>query len=417
MLPYLAKAQGALKRPGIKGLARYSSREDGAWSNTLEKGHVVVPYAGSVPPFSGSFHPLWLRDHCNCPKCVHPDSKQKLHSSGIVAKMPKERVTVKQHRVANDVLQVQWQDGHESNFPVSWLERRDYGRTARAKRFAERAIKLWNSRDLPIGDLQFSFANVEKGGESLCKLLSTVENYGLAFVHNLPTTPVTNVEILARQIGTIKDTFYGVSWDVKSVPGAKNIAYTSLFLGLHMDLTYFESPPGVQLLHCLSNQAVGGDSIFLDIYKAVQLLNERYPQHYNTLAKVPVTFHYQNDGHHLQLRRPTISVDRYNEGDPYKITYAPPFQGALDNVDAEMVVPFYEAMAAFEDIMQDKENQLVYQTRLEPGTCVLFNNRRVLHGRTGFDAKSGNRHLRGTYVDWDVFRDKLRVLQGQGQPR
>jgi hypothetical protein len=44
------------------------------------------------------------------------------------------------------------------------------------------------------------------------------------------------VEQVAGRIGPIRETFYGASWDVKSVPNAKNIAYTSLFLGFHMDL-------------------------------------------------------------------------------------------------------------------------------------------------------------------------------------
>lgn len=41
---------------------------------------------------------------------------------------------------------------------------------------------------------------------------------------------------------------------------------------------------------------------------------------------------------------------------------------------------------------------------------VLFANRRVLHGRTAFDATSGDRHLKGTYLTLDSLKDKLRVL-------
>ena len=53
---------------------------------------------------------------------------------------------------------------------------------------------------------------------------------------------------------------------------------------------------------------------------------------------------------------------------------------------------------------------LVYETRLQPGDLVVFNNRRVFHGRTQFDPASGARHLRGSYVDLDAFRDRWRVL-------
>lgn len=68
---------------------------------------------------------------------------------------------------------------------------------------------------------------------------------------------------------------------------------------------------------------------------------------------------------------------------------------------------FYRAFQRFSDILNDPE--LVYTTLLGEGDCVIFANRRVLHGRTEFDAGSGERHLKGTYVDWDDFKDKARV--------
>lgn len=41
---------------------------------------------------------------------------------------------------------------------------------------------------------------------------------------------------------------------------------------------------------------------------------------------------------------------------------------------------------------------------------MIFNNRRVLHGRRQFEAGTGQRWLKGTYVDTDVFNSKWRVL-------
>ena len=38
---------------------------------------------------------------------------------------------------------------------------------------------------------------------------------------------------------------------------------------------------------------------------------------------------------------------------------------------------------------------------LAPGDLVAFNNRRILHGRTGFDQSRISRHLEGCYVDID----------------
>ena len=40
-------------------------------------------------------------------------------------------------------------------------------------------------------------------------------------------------------------------FDVMSTEEAINVAYTNVGLDYHMDLTYYESVPGFQFLHCL----------------------------------------------------------------------------------------------------------------------------------------------------------------------
>ena len=49
--------------------------------------------------------------------------------------------------------------------------------------------------------------------------------------------------------------------------------------------------------------------------------------------------------------------------------------------------------------------------RLEPGDIFSFNNRRLLHGRTGFDPNSGHRHLQGYYMDRDEIIGRLNYLK------
>lgn len=47
---------------------------------------------------------------------------------------------------------------------------------------------------------------------------------------------------------------------------------------------------------------------------------------------------------------------------------------------------------------------------LGAGEMVVFDNRRVLHGRDAFDPQSGSRYLHGCYVDRGEFESRLRVL-------
>ncbi|KAI9104996.1 hypothetical protein DFS34DRAFT_605415 [Phlyctochytrium arcticum] len=374
----------------------------------------------ALPPAS-SFHHLWLRDNCPCPACVHPSNRQKLHSSADVASNPRLKAAeLKTGEHGEKLLEIHWdansmaadsqlpnrQKPHTSVFKLEWLQKNDYSANAIKRRFSSLlAPTVWDGKQYESRRQSVEYSDLVSTSDGLRAALVELKRHGLCFIRNVPTKP-KQVEEVAHRFGCIRETFYGTSWDVKSVPEAKNIAYTSLNLGLHMDLMYFEAPPGLQFLHSLQNSVTGGESIFLDSFKAVQILKETDPDAYRTLTTCPVTFHYVNDGHKMHFRRPSIVENDYNE--PLMVYYAPPFQGPLEISDSKQLEAFYRAFAKFDEILRDPK--LIYQTLLEPGDCVVFANRRVLHGRQEFDAQSGDRHLKGTYVDWDDFKDKLRVF-------
>jgi gamma-butyrobetaine dioxygenase len=72
------------------------------------------------------------------------------------------------------------------------------------------------------------------------------------------------------------------------------------------------------------------------------------------------------------------------------------------------VAAWYEAYLMLLSAIDDQSSQVVF--RLEPGDLVLFDNERVLHGRTGF-AGYGARHLQGCYADRDGLLSTLAVLE------
>ena len=49
--------------------------------------------------------------------------------------------------------------------------------------------------------------------------------------------------------------------------------------------------------------------------------------------------------------------------------------------------------------------------RLDSGMLMMFDNIRVLHGRTEYDVNTGFRHLQGCYIDHDSTEGKLRRLK------
>lgn len=56
----------------------------------------------------------------------------------------------------------------------------------------------------------------------------------------------------------------------------------------------------------------------------------------------------------------------------------------------------------------------MYEHRLAEGELVIFDNRRVAHARTAFEAGIGERWLKGAYVDGDVWVSRWRGLSGEG---
>jgi len=139
-------------------------------------------------------------------------------------------------------------------------------------------------------------------------------------------------------------------------------------------------------------------------------------------------FHYINDGHHLHCSHPTIET---SEADPpyspsavtqssgkglniTAINYSPPFQAPLP-IDTPPA--FFSALAHYTTILNKESNRFTYL--LQEGDAVVFDNRRVLHGRTAFVGKTveadepegeTDRWLKGCYLEEDAVHDKRRIL-------
>jgi alpha-ketoglutarate-dependent taurine dioxygenase len=111
----------------------------------------------------------------------------------------------------------------------------------------------------------------------------------------------------------------------------------------------------------------------------------------------------------------------------HAVNYSPPFQGPLPLMnsatpeDSDRLSRLHEALRLFADGCDDSRNR--YEVQLQPGDCVIFDNRRVLHARTAFEWTEGEeaegvekgRWLKGAYCDGDEVRSKWRTLQGKSE--
>ncbi|KAI0260075.1 hypothetical protein BC834DRAFT_832444 [Gloeopeniophorella convolvens] len=379
----------------------------------------ATPEGLSIPSLNTTFPYRWLRDSCSCDSCIHPSTQQKLHrSSDIPTSVIPETVETNA-----DGIYILWAgpDGHRSFFPHNLLTAHTdpaalhafHHDTPTVSWRTGSALLSVSGKDL---DVPYDDLNIPRG---LQRAITQLQRTGLLFVTGVPHRDTSDAGCELRKLvallAELRETFYGAVWDVKNVAGSRNIAYTNLFLGLHMDLQYFESPPRYQILHCLRNHVRGGTSLFVDAFAAAHALRAAHPEDFSRLASTPVPFHYINDARHLHRSHPTISVSSQDDARVVAVSYSPPFQAPLPRDTPD---EFYDSLGRFADLVEAPG--AVYERQLREGDAVVFDNRRVLHGRTAFKDMPGgaekgttNRWLKGCYFEGDVMESRARVLRAR----
>ena len=71
----------------------------------------------------------------------------------------------------------------------------------------------------------------------------------------------------------------------------------------------------------------------------------------------------------------------------------------------------YEAIGAWNRLLKSADSE--YWVQLNPGTALVIDNHRVLHGRSAF---TGRRRLSGAYIGLDEYRSRLAVLKERFEP-
>ncbi|OHF01762.1 TfdA family Taurine catabolism dioxygenase TauD [Colletotrichum orchidophilum] len=363
----------------------------------------------------------WIRDRCSCTHCVSPSSGNKSFST---AEIPKNIAFESVKGLPDGSFEIRWTHdipraadvGHVSVFPASGPQSLKGMLAEKTNLFYQhgppkKLTKFWWSKTNLAKRLQkIDYKDYMEGGPAFGSAALSLAKIGLVFLTNVPQTE-TAVADIALKFGSIKETFYGRTWDVISKPDAENVAYTSSYLGLHSDMLYLESPPRIQLLHCLENSCSGGESIFSDALRATTWLEKFTPQAYRALTKTLVPYHYNKNGFFYRQARPVIVhsdlvVNR-------EVWWSPPFQAPFPVPSTKSRLKSWQvwiqAARLFQETLEHENN--VYQHKLQPGECVLFDNRRVLHGRRAFDTASGRRWLKGTYVADEDFKSALRPFQ------
>lgn len=239
--------------------------------------------------------------------------------------------------------------------------------------------------------------------------LRQVLSHGYARLAQVPAVVGTVTQFLQR-FGPVRETNYGVLFDVRVRPDPANLADSALALLPHTDNPYRTTPPDLQVLHALLAAPTGGETWLVDGQAVVAHLRETAPAALALLVQVPVRWAWQDDAFRLsaiepvfnllpggalqRLRANSRSLDRPVEPDPARRAR---WWGAWQILESCLADPAFAQTFV-----------------LGAGELVIMDNRRVLHGRTAFAGAVAERHLQGAYADIDgLTSEVLRLAQAQ----
>ncbi|KAJ7739324.1 hypothetical protein B0H14DRAFT_3097406 [Mycena olivaceomarginata] len=354
------------------------------------------------------FHNIWLRDHCRCPECFHPITKQRLVNT---FEIPPD-ITPSQAEPTADGLRVSWPSSqpHVSLYPWSWLQRNSYD-PALKQRETQLDSKIQASP--PTVTYEEAMAEDDRG---LYKWLSHVDHFGMCFISGVPPTPEATEE-LSKRIGFIRETQYGKFWDFTSDLAKGDTAYTTLALGAHTDNTYYTDPCGLQLFHLLSHtEGSGGSTLLVDGFYVASILKELHPDAYSVLARTPVPAHAAGEPSELYQPYPASGYPVLTHdpvtGELIQVRWNNDDRSVMNNLDPYQVEAWYAAIRTWHNSSRAQTRSTGFSLVLGPPS-VLVDNHRVLHGRSAF---TGKRRMCGAYIGVDEYRSKLAVLREKFNP-
>ncbi|KAG7057703.1 trimethyllysine dioxygenase [Colletotrichum scovillei] len=354
---------------------------------------------------------FWLRDNCRCSTCVNQDTTQRNFDTYAIS----QDIRPSEIKSEEKGIKVTWeQDGHESFYPWHFIKhylQNDHRNPEQVN------YHFWGS---DVGErrpvVEYDHLMTDKDDSGVAKLTNLIREYGFAFVDGTPyDTPEPTQRVLER-IAFIRETHYGGFYDFVPDLAMADTAYTNIALPAHTDTTYFTDPAGLQAFHMLSHEAppgqqlpkdgkLGGESLLVDAFYAAQILQKEDPAAYEILSKVRLPWHASgNEGITISpdKRYPVLEVDpqtrtlqrvRWNNDD----------RGVVPFTDDVSPTEWYAAARKWDAILRRSDVEFWWQ--LKPGQVLIFDNWRVMHGRSAFE---GRRRIAGAYINRDDFVSRWR---------
>ncbi len=340
-------------------------------------------------------HPIWLRERVNNTKLLDQNNGQRLYDPSALNK----RLKITSALIKKKLLNITFSDGIVSEYRIKDLV------DEINKNYSKKNVFLWDGKikNKPI------FKYKEKMFEKRDGLdfLENFYKYGFAIAKKTPTKKNYIIKF-AKLIGFIRPTNFGMLFNVKSVRKAIDLAYTSNELSAHTDNPYRKPIPGIQLLHCLKNESIGGHSTLTDGFAVSDYLRNKYQDIFKILTSIKIRFTYKDKNTHLENWGETIELD--DSGKVKKVRLSPRID-YVPILNKNKLEQFYKARAFFIRLCNSKKFMIEF--KLTPGDMLVMDNYRTLHGRSSFNMNIGERHLQGCYIDHDSAESKMSYIKNK----
>ena len=397
----LARGEAAALRHGALSRA---APGPGAGTVELHERWLRIRFADGPPRFA-DFHYVWLRLHCEGDR--HPQTREPqldvtavpddLRPAAAHVEAPGSDDSDSHDSDSHDsdgALVVRWAEpgARVSRYPLGWLRAHAYAAEREEPPEPPRLLSLTlHARDL-TSDPELARAalqRVESGGAVL------VRGYGS--LHEGAASPAdtealirafadAGLEVVGTHFGRIED----LRTDNTTNQNTDQLGYTDAGIDLHTDQPFLDRPPRYQLLHCMRPAEVGGDSFLADGILGAQALAAEDLGAFRTLRTTQVRFHRKQRAFEREVVAPLLTL-REDGTSLVRCSY---FTLAPQRLPFAEVDGFFRAYRRYMTILRDERHLL--RLRLHAGDFLLYDNHRMLHGRSAFQ---GSRWVRGVYFN------------------
>ena len=358
--------------------------------------HIILSDGGSH-----YFNYYWLRD--NCPSSFSSVTRERSFDIFHLDTAPRPNSAA----VDGDALVIHWAgEDHVTRMPLDWLEAYKVAKPRHDP--ADLPRVAWYSDHYPTVP-RFSQPELVADKTKRAAWIEAMLVHGFTIVTDMPDSN-EGLTQTAELMGYVRPTFFGDYFDVKTHINPTNTAYTSAALELHTDTPAEEFAPGIQFLHCRVNTVDGGQSLYSDGVAVANDFRKRDPEGFKLLSEVSIPFFCEHDTYDSRSRQTVIELDQHGEVSGLTISQ---HMADIFDLDQSLLDDYYPAFCRFGRMLQ--EDKYMMRFLMKGGECMVFDNHRIVHGRAAYSATSGDRYLRGCYVDRGEMRSTYRALVSEGR--